>query len=150
MDDDVVHDETLQTTEGLNANSEFDNNDPMDTSPTHDKNENNSFKAEESDADAAAGVSTNSIGFINTDTAVDENATENMITDSSMNENVDVPGLVSGAEEARQAIEMLRGDDVAGRVAAVQRLESIATVLGERRTREVGRYNIMYIIACHF
>lgn len=145
MDDDdaAVQNETLQTAEGLNANSEFDNIDPMDTSPTLDKNENNSFKVDESDADAdtAAGGSTTSMTgsgneFDNTDTVLDENTSENMITDSSMNGNMDVPGLVSGAEEARQAIEMLRGDDVAGRVAAVQRLESIATVLGERRTRE--------------
>ena len=49
------------------------------------------------------------------------------------------PLQVSEEEEARQAIEMLRGDDVAARVAAASRLESVATVLGEQRTRDVRR-----------
>jgi len=42
----------------------------------------------------------------------------------------------SEEEEARQAIDMLRGDDIAGRVSAAYRLESVAAVLGEKRTRE--------------
>lgn len=45
---------------------------------------------------------------------------------------------VSKEEEARQAIDMLRGDDVSQRVAAASRLESVATVLGEERTRNVS------------
>lgn len=48
-----------------------------------------------------------------------------------------MPMQVSEEEEARQAIDMLRGDDVSARVAAANRLESIAAVLGEHRTREV-------------
>ena len=48
-----------------------------------------------------------------------------------------IPMQVSEEEEARQAIEMLRGDDVAARVAAASRLESVASVLGEQRTRDV-------------
>jgi hypothetical protein len=44
---------------------------------------------------------------------------------------------VSEEEEARQAIEMLRGDDVSARVAAANRLEAVASVLGEQRTRDV-------------
>lgn len=44
---------------------------------------------------------------------------------------------LSEEEEARQAIEMLRGDDVSARVAAASRLESVASVLGQERTREV-------------
>ncbi|KAG7350297.1 peptidase C14 caspase catalytic subunit-like protein [Nitzschia inconspicua] len=47
-----------------------------------------------------------------------------------------IPMQVSEEEDARQAIEMLRGDDVSARVAAANRLESVATVLGEQRTRE--------------
>ncbi|KAL3912526.1 MAG: hypothetical protein SGILL_006846 [Bacillariaceae sp.] len=43
---------------------------------------------------------------------------------------------VSKEEEAKRAIDMLRGDDVAARVAAASRLESVATVLGEQRTRD--------------
>lgn len=43
---------------------------------------------------------------------------------------------LSKEEEARQAIDMLRGEDVAARVAAANKLESVATVLGEERTRE--------------
>jgi len=40
------------------------------------------------------------------------------------------------AEDAQNAIEMLRGDDVAGRVAAASRLEGVAAALGEERTKE--------------
>ena len=44
---------------------------------------------------------------------------------------------MSKEEEARHAIEMLRGDDVSARVAAASRLEQVASVLGEERTRQV-------------
>ena len=44
---------------------------------------------------------------------------------------------VSDIEEARLAIEMLRGDDSSARVTAANQLESIAAALGEERTREV-------------
>jgi serine/threonine-protein phosphatase 2A regulatory subunit A len=47
-----------------------------------------------------------------------------------------IPMQISEEEEARQAIDMLRGDDVSARVAAASRLESVACVLGEERTRE--------------
>ena len=47
---------------------------------------------------------------------------------------------LSEEEEARQAIDMLRGDDVSARVAAANRLESVASVLGEVRTREVRNF----------
>jgi hypothetical protein len=47
------------------------------------------------------------------------------------------PEHLSEGEEARQAIDMLRGDDVSARVAAASRLESVASVLGQERTREV-------------
>ena len=43
----------------------------------------------------------------------------------------------SEEDEARLAIEMLRGDDVAGRITAANRLETVASALGEERTREV-------------
>lgn len=46
---------------------------------------------------------------------------------------------ITKEEEARQAIDMLRGEDVSQRVAAASRLESIASVLGEKRTREVRK-----------
>lgn len=48
------------------------------------------------------------------------------------------PMHVSEEEEARQAIDMLRGDDVSGRVAAANRLEAVASALGKERTREVS------------
>jgi hypothetical protein len=48
-----------------------------------------------------------------------------------------IPMQVSEEEGARQAIDMLRGDDVSARVAAAYRLESVAAVLGEQRTRDV-------------
>ena len=49
------------------------------------------------------------------------------------------PMSISQEDDARQAIEMLRGDDVAERVAAATRLEAVAIALGEERTREVGQ-----------
>mmetsp|Transcript_15037 Transcript_15037/g.21282 ORF Transcript_15037/g.21282 Transcript_15037/m.21282 type:complete len:656 (+) Transcript_15037:190-2157(+) len=42
----------------------------------------------------------------------------------------------SDEDEARQAIDMLRGDDISGRVAAANKLETVAAALGEQRTRE--------------
>jgi hypothetical protein len=48
-----------------------------------------------------------------------------------------VPPGTSTEEEARQAIEMLRSDDLSARVLAAHRLDSVAAVLGEERTREV-------------
>ena len=46
---------------------------------------------------------------------------------------------ISEEEEARQAIDMFRGDDMSARVAAANRLEAVASLLGEQRTREVCR-----------
>ena len=55
---------------------------------------------------------------------------------------VDTPEVMAIAaseeEEARQAIDMLRGEDVSGRVAAANRLEAVAAALGEERTRDVS------------
>jgi len=42
-------------------------------------------------------------------------------------------------EEARQAIDLLRGDDVAGRVEAANKLEGVAAALGVERTRDVSK-----------
>ena len=52
---------------------------------------------------------------------------------------------VAEEEEARQAIEMLRGDDMSARVAAASKLENVAAALGEERTRKVSiqRFNIL-------
>ena len=51
--------------------------------------------------------------------------------------NNHAPMQISEEEEARQAIDMFRGDDMSARVAAANRLEAVASVLGEQRTREV-------------
>jgi len=53
---------------------------------------------------------------------------------------------ISEEEEARQAIEMLRGDDVSGRVAAANRLEAVAAALGQERTREVSSNVVGYVL----
>lgn len=50
---------------------------------------------------------------------------------------------VMDEEEAKQCIEKLRGENVAERVDAAHRLDRIATVLGEERTRRVS---MVYII----
>jgi len=55
---------------------------------------------------------------------------------------------IAEEEEARQAIDMFRGDDVSARVAAANRLEAVASVLGEQRTREVG--GILYLFSGGF
>mmetsp|Transcript_10812 Transcript_10812/g.30968 ORF Transcript_10812/g.30968 Transcript_10812/m.30968 type:complete len:644 (+) Transcript_10812:172-2103(+) len=44
--------------------------------------------------------------------------------------------MITEEEEARQSLDMLRSDDVSNRIAAANKLESIATALGEQRTRE--------------
>jgi hypothetical protein len=49
------------------------------------------------------------------------------------------PMHISEEEEVRHSIEMLRGDDVSARVAAANRLETIASALGVDRTRDVSR-----------
>ena len=53
---------------------------------------------------------------------------------------------IAEEEEARQAIEMLRGDDMSARVAAASKLENVAAALGEERTRKVStqRCNIIH------
>ena len=65
-------------------------------------------------------------------------ASNNALNTSFANSSGLFPMQVSEEEQARQAIEMLRGDDVAARVAAASRLESVASVLGEQRTRDVS------------
>ena len=51
---------------------------------------------------------------------------------------------ISDEEEAQQAIEMLRGDEVAERIAAANKLERVAKTLGDERTREVREDIILY------
>jgi hypothetical protein len=53
---------------------------------------------------------------------------------------------ISKEEEARQAIDMLRGDDASQRVAAASRLQSVATVLGPERTREVSKRMFLFVV----
>lgn len=48
------------------------------------------------------------------------------------------PTVLHKEEEARQAIDMLRGDDVSARVAAAHRLDAVAEALGQERTRDVS------------
>lgn len=52
---------------------------------------------------------------------------------------------IAEEEEARQAIDMFRGDDMSARVAAANRLEAVASVLGEQRTREVCVFCFVYV-----
>ena len=51
-----------------------------------------------------------------------------------------IPITPQEEEEARQAIDLLRGDDVAGRVEAAGKLGGIAAALGVERTREVSYF----------
>lgn len=67
-------------------------------------------------------------------TPIDDGAEKNDGAVTIMDQTV----TASEEEEARQAIDMLRGDDVSARVAAANRLEAVAAALGEERTREVS------------
>jgi len=71
-----------------------------------------------------------------THTPVDKNA---MATSSS---NSDVDMDISEEEQARQAIDNLKGEDLPERIAAANRLDDIAKTLGEERTREVSCFPI--------
>ena len=67
-----------------------------------------------------------------------------MAMDATPSTTSDLPPVVGRPitpqeeEEARQAIDLLRGDDVAGRVEAANKLESVAAALGVERTRDVS------------
>ncbi len=59
------------------------------------------------------------------------------MTDGNNNNTApDAEMNITEEEEARQAIDMLRGDDVTERIAAANKLDSVAKTLGEERTRE--------------
>jgi hypothetical protein len=45
---------------------------------------------------------------------------------------------ITKEEQARQAIDMLRSEDLPNRVSAAHRLDAVAAVLGPARTREVS------------
>ena len=53
--------------------------------------------------------------------------------------------VVLSEEEARLCIEMLRSEDLANRVAAANRLDAVATSLGQERTRDVRGILYIYI-----
>ena len=67
-----------------------------------------------------------------------------MAMDATPSTTSDLPPVVGRPitpqeeEEARQAIDLLRGDDVAGRVEAANKLASVAAALGVERTRDVS------------
>ena len=52
---------------------------------------------------------------------------------------VALPAMISKEEDARKAIDMLRSEDSTARVSAAHRLDSIASVLGPERTRDVRK-----------
>lgn len=60
-----------------------------------------------------------------------------------------VPTRITREDEARQAIELLRSDELSARVSAAHRLPDIAAILGPERTREVrvenARHGEMYV-----
>ena len=70
------------------------------------------------------------------DSALDEDVNTNT-TNYGATPNV-IPITPQEEEEARQAIDLLRGDDVAGRVEAANKLEAVAAALGVERTRDVS------------
>lgn len=55
---------------------------------------------------------------------------------------------ITAEEEAHQAINMLKGDDTSERIAAANKLESIAKTLGEERTRNVSQSCAMCHVTC--
>lgn len=67
----------------------------------------------------------------------------NISKSKAMNIDVNMTNVnnmsVSEEDEARQAIDKLRGEDLSERIAAANKLDGIAKVLGEERTREVSQ-----------
>jgi serine/threonine-protein phosphatase 2A regulatory subunit A len=64
---------------------------------------------------------------------------------------ITLPATISKEEDARKAIDMLRSEDSTARVSAAHRLDSIASVLGPERTRDVSfffRYTVMLCSYC--
>lgn len=130
--------------------TESESNDPMETSPTEEGDVNRINLVHAKVDDVENGSERNGVEYVNNDSTVmlhdgtvssNNSNADHMSTDciakDSPDSNLEIKGFDSCAvEEARYAIELLRGDDVAGRISAVQRLDSIAAVLGERRTRE--------------
>ena len=47
---------------------------------------------------------------------------------------------ISDEEQARQAIETLKGEDLSEKIAAANKLDYVAKVLGPERTREVRTF----------
>mmetsp|Transcript_15627 Transcript_15627/g.29478 ORF Transcript_15627/g.29478 Transcript_15627/m.29478 type:complete len:669 (+) Transcript_15627:150-2156(+) len=62
-------------------------------------------------------------------------ADKNAMSSSSATSNGDVDMGISEEEEARLAIDNLKGDDVEERIAAANKLDIVAKILGEERTR---------------
>ena len=59
------------------------------------------------------------------------------------------PVVLTKEEEAKQAIDLLRADDMAQRVTAAHRLPAIAAVLGPERTRTVSRcLCFLFVMSC--
>lgn len=93
----------------------------------------------------------NNMEDVTTQTLADKNAAM-----SSAVSNGDVDMGISEEEEARLAIESLKGDDVTERIAAANKLDIIAKVLGEERTRMVSvnfcllhvRYSTWLVSSC--
>jgi hypothetical protein len=68
---------------------------------------------------------------------IDKETLPHSLKDATM-ASMDESKQLSEEEEARQAIEKLRGDDVSARVEAAHKLEAVAKTLGEERTRDVS------------
>lgn len=66
-----------------------------------------------------------------THTHVDKNA-------MTSNSNADIEMNNSEQDQARAAIDNLKGEDLSERIAAANKLDEIAKALGEERTREVS------------
>jgi hypothetical protein len=66
---------------------------------------------------------------------------------SSAASNGDVDMGISEEEEARLAIENLKGDDITERIAAANKLDIVAKVLGEERTRIVSSFFVRNVYA---
>ena len=59
-----------------------------------------------------------------------------------------VPANITQEEQARQAIEMLRSEDLSARVSAASRLADVAQVLGPERTRDVSICVLLAVLNC--
>jgi len=83
--------------------------------------------------------------------SADSNNLATATSSNNNNNNNNNGGVVVEEEiEARQAIDMLRGDDLSARVAAAHRLDAVADALGQQRARDVSLFWLFIAVVAQY